>query len=184
MSLRSCDLRDGLRQQGSCWGDPPRLSGTTPGQMNGGTAIFLYQHSDHLTTRLTTDNSGQVANEQAHYPYGEGWYATGTADPSVLRKFTTYEKDGVTSAGQLHYAIHRTHGARIGRFLRPDPVRGRVRNPQRLNRYAYVTGDPTNRRDPRGLDDFDLGGGSDALAIVFAIVCFCYQSFIPLPWLL
>ncbi len=33
-----------------------------------------------------------------------------------------------------------------------DPKRGNVRNPQRLNRYAYVSNNPSNGVDPRGLD--------------------------------
>jgi hypothetical protein len=52
----------------------------------------------------------------------------------------------------LNYAVFREHSARTGRFLMPDPVRGNVRNPQRLNRFIYVMGNPTNRTDPRGLD--------------------------------
>jgi RHS repeat-associated protein len=131
--------------------------GTTPGQMSDTTAIFLFHHSDHLTARVTTDQAGNVSNQQGHYPYGEGWYAAGTADPSVLRKFTSYEKDGEVSAGQLHAATFRTHGARIGRFLRPDPVHGTSTDPQRLNRYAYVTGDPVNKIDPKGLELESVG---------------------------
>jgi len=113
--------------------------------------VLLYQHPDHLATRATTDNSGLSSNQQAHYPYGEGWYGTGTADPSVLKKFTSYEKDTEASAGQLHYALFRTHAARIGRFNRPDPVRGNIEDPQRINRYAYVGGEPIVRTDPVGL---------------------------------
>jgi hypothetical protein len=37
-------------------------------------------------------------------------------------------------------------------FNMADPVRGQASNPQRLSRYAYLTNDPVNRRDPRGLD--------------------------------
>jgi RHS repeat-associated protein len=132
-------------------------SGTTPGSApSDSVAILVYQHSDHLTTRVTTDQQGYLANQQGHYPFGELWYSNGTADPSVLQKFTSYEKDGEVASGQLHYAIHRTHGARIGRFLRPDPVRGRISNPQRLNRYAYVTGNPIRFTDRDGLDLEDL----------------------------
>jgi RHS repeat-associated protein len=101
---------------------------------------------------MTTDNSGNLSNEQGHYPFGEQWYATGTADPSVLRKFTTYSKETEATTGQLNYALARELSARIGRFNMTDPVRGQASNPQRLNRYAYVTNDPVNRRDPRGLD--------------------------------
>jgi RHS repeat-associated protein len=121
-----------------------------------GTATILYQHGDHLTTRLTTDNSGLLGNVQAHYPYGEtiSSQTSGTADPSVLRKFTSYLREEETDAtgGRLNYAIFREHSARIGRFLMADPVQS-TGNPQRMNRYGYTTGDPVNRTDSRGLDD-------------------------------
>ncbi len=85
----------------------------------------------------------------------------GTADPSVLRKFTSYLKDTEAGAGQLNYATFREHSSRIARFHMPDPVQGSARNPQRLNRYAYVANDPNNRVDPRGLqwEDFMLDWG-------------------------
>jgi RHS repeat-associated protein len=119
-------------------------------------STLLYQHADHLTTRVTTDNAGTLSNQQAHYPYGENWYANGAADGSVQRKFTSYRKEGGSLAsGQINYAIARYHGARIGRFHRPDPVRGNFRNPQRLNRYAYVTNNPVRYIDPKGLDMSD-----------------------------
>jgi RHS repeat-associated protein len=138
-------------------------------------ATILYQHGDHLTTRLTTDNNGDYSNEQRHYPpvvspprrvepYGEQIPAddcgtvlrlrSGQADASVLRKFTTYLKEEETDStgGKLNYAVFRSHSARTGRFLMADPVRGNVKNPQRLNRYSYVGGNPINRRDPNGRD--------------------------------
>jgi len=117
-------------------------------------ALFLYQHGDHLTGRLTTDQQGNVSNEQGHYPYGEAWYATGTADPSVERKFTSYLKDAEVSTGRLNYAVFRQHSARVGRFLRPDPLLGR--GAQGLNRYSYVRNNPVGRIDSRGLEDQDF----------------------------
>jgi RHS repeat-associated protein len=133
-------------------------AGTTPGSApSDSVSTVLYQHADHLTTRVTTENDGDLSNQQAHYPYGESWYTDGTADPSPPKagKFTSYRKetDSSLASGQINYAVARYHGARIGRFHRPDPVRGRIGNPQRLNRYAYVVGDPTNRFDPTGTDD-------------------------------
>lgn len=127
-------------------------AGTTPGQAPGDTvSLQLYQHNDHLSARFTTDNQAQVSNQQAHYPFGESWYSTGTADPSVVRKFTSYTKEPEAAAGQLNYATFREHSARLGRFHMADPVRGRISNPQRLNRYAYTINDPGNRLDPTGL---------------------------------
>jgi RHS repeat-associated protein len=59
------------------------------------------------------------------------------------------ERTGAAT-GQVNYAVFRQHGARIGRFHMADSIRSRVSNPQRLNRYACVLGNPTNRSDPRG----------------------------------
>jgi RHS repeat-associated protein len=126
-------------------------SGTTPGgAVADSYATLLYYHPDHLTARLTTDNSGQVSNQQGHFPFGEDWYSTGTADPSVNRKFTTYLQDDEAYNAKLHYAQARENSVRLARFQTADPVRGRISNPQRLNRYSYVMGDPINRRDPNG----------------------------------
>jgi RHS repeat-associated protein len=38
-----------------------------------------------------------------------------------------------------------------GRWMRPDPLAGDVTNPQSLNRYAYVTNNPTSLTDSTGL---------------------------------
>jgi RHS repeat-associated protein len=116
-------------------------------------STILYQHADHLTTRLTTENSGQLGNAQRHYPYGEALQETGTANPSVERKFTTYLKEWETDAtgGRLNYAVFRSHSARTGRFLMADPVQGQGA-PQRNNRYSYSGSDPVNRADANGLD--------------------------------
>jgi RHS repeat-associated protein len=127
-------------------------SGTTPGgSVADSYATLLFHHPDHLTTRITTDNSGQLSNQQGHFPFGEDWYSTGTADPSVERKFTSYLQDDEAYNAKLHYAQARENSVRLARFQTTDPVRGRIANPQRLNRYSYVMGDPINRRDPSGM---------------------------------
>jgi len=119
-------------------------SPTSPGSAPADTAsTLLYQHADHLTTRVTTDNAGTLSNQQAHYPYGENWYATGTADPSVKRKFTSYRKetDSSLASGQISYATACYHGARTGRFQRPVPRGGSAAGP---NGYGYGPNDPIN----------------------------------------
>jgi RHS repeat-associated protein len=139
-------------------------SGTNPGGAGSDAgALFLYQHDDHLTTRLTTDQQGNLSNEQAHYPYGEAWYAAGTADPSVERKYTSYLKDSEVATGRLSYAIYREHSSRVARFLTPDPA-GITDD---LNRYAYVGNDPIRfsdasglRRQGREMGDGPGGGGT------------------------
>jgi RHS repeat-associated protein len=113
-------------------------------------SVLLYQHADQLTTREATDNFGNVAYQRGNFPYGDMWYDTGAASASVKRKFTTYKYEAELS-GSLNYAMAREHSARLGRFHMPDPVQHVKRhNPQLLNRYAYVIGDPINFRDPTG----------------------------------
>ncbi|MFQ5723020.1 MAG: RHS repeat-associated core domain-containing protein, partial [Terriglobia bacterium] len=104
-----------------------------------------YHHSDHLSERLSTDANGNVAHAYGHYPFGETWYETGTADKW---KFTRYEREPEST---LDYAIFRYHNSRVGRFQTPDPIAGSIVDPQSLNRYAYVRNDPVNLVDPLGL---------------------------------
>ena len=109
-----------------------------------------YHHWDHLSMRLSTDDTGAVVNRQGHYPYGEQWYRTGTSP----RLFTTYERE---SESRPEYAMMRQHEFGLGRFTSPDPVRGTVADPQSWNRYAYVGSDPVNLVDPLGLHPLDIG---------------------------
>ena len=135
-------------------------TGTVPQQAVSDTVgLQLYQHPDHLTTRETTDNFGNVASLEGHYPFGETWYDTMTASPSVVRKFSTYAKDSEASSGMLNYAFFREHSARLGRFVTPDPKKPRLNGVQALNRYSYVAGDPVNRIDAKGLQ-FDFFQGA------------------------
>jgi RHS repeat-associated protein len=125
--------------------------GTTPGSAPvDSLSVLLYQHADHLTTRLTTENDGNLSDEQGHYPFGEGAYATGKADPSVLRKFTSFQKDSETGSAQQHNATFRQQAARLGRYLTPGAAQSEVMNSQSLNRYAYVFNDPAGFIDPEG----------------------------------
>ena len=154
---RTFDLYDGsqLISEFEDWASNTYSPGTTPGAaVADSSAIVLYHHADQLTTRVTTDNSGVVASEEGHYPFGESWYIGGTADPSVERKFTSYVVDEEANNAKLHYAVKRVHSARLGRFQTVDPILGDPKNPQRLNRYGYVLGDPIRKIDPRGTQDF------------------------------
>jgi RHS repeat-associated protein len=54
----------------------------------------------------------------------------------------------------LHYYKARMYGARLGRFLQPDPI-GYGGG---MNMYAYVKGDPVNFSDPLGLQEECVGG--------------------------
>ncbi len=132
-------------------------SGTTPAQAPAySVSLMLYQFSDHLTTRMSADNFASNASFEGHYPFGETWYDTGMACPSITKKFTSYNKDTEASSAFLNYAVHRQHSARLGRFHMADPVHGGTSNPQSLNRFSYGLGDPINNIDPTGLFNFKV----------------------------
>jgi len=144
----------------------PRVK--TPGQApSDSVSLLLYQHHDHMNTRVATDQQGNVAYQRGNYPYGDQWYDTGAASPNVARKLTRYRLEPELTASLLNAALYREHSARIGRFLTPDVKAGNRFNPQRMNRYSYASDDPINRWDPHGtnscpcVDDCDIGGAGD-----------------------
>jgi RHS repeat-associated protein len=106
--------------------------------------VFTYLYGDHLSTRVQAGSTGAVTRTFGHFPFGESWYETGTADKW---KFTTYERD---SESGLDYAQARFNSPALGRFMSLDPLGGSTGNPQSLNRYAYVANDPINFSDPSG----------------------------------
>ena len=63
-------------------------------------------------------------------------------------EFTSKERDSETG---LDYFGARYFSGAQGRFTSPDPLRGRLSDPQTLNRYAYVRNNPLSRTDPTGL---------------------------------
>ncbi len=108
-----------------------------------------YWHPDWLgTPRLYSKPARTIANDVALGPFGE-WYPGQGADTFF------------TGVGQNVMAIDvkafpaRSYHTTQGRWLSPDPAglaAVDITNPQSLNRYAYVGGDPLGNVDPDGLD--------------------------------
>jgi RHS repeat-associated protein len=108
-----------------------------------GTAFFV-NHSDHLgSIQAVTDASGIEVRRQDHTPFGDQHYASGSHAES---KGWIGEREEET---ELVYLNARYYDPEIGRFTAPDPI---VRLGQKLNRYAYVSNNPTNLYDPSGLE--------------------------------
>ncbi|MBC8164787.1 MAG: hypothetical protein H7Y20_02810, partial [Bryobacteraceae bacterium] len=95
--------------------------------------------------RLGSDLSGGVKL----LPYGEELQPPNVANDRT--KFATYHRDG----NGLDYADQRYYSPGTGRFLTSDPYQSpkAVGSPSGWNRFAYVTGDPVNKTDRRGLDE-------------------------------
>lgn len=98
--------------------------------------------------RVQTDYQGVVEQTCTSLPYGNG--TTCSADPSEYLFAGLQQEDnpGLESAAYRQYASY------MGRWNSPDPYGGSYNwaDPQSLNRYAYVVGNPLAMSDPSGLD--------------------------------
>ncbi|MFA6957339.1 MAG: RHS repeat-associated core domain-containing protein [Thermoanaerobaculia bacterium] len=115
-----------------------------------------HYHLDHLgTPRLLTDGSGNKIAMNAYLPFGEE-IPDGETEGERL-KFTGHERDNRDGvASQLDYMHARYYNPNLGRFLSVDPVldqKSAAKNPQRWNRYSYVSNNPVNKIDPDGREE-------------------------------
>lgn len=111
--------------------------------------LVSFNHPDHLSTRLITNQASGSVFEQTNLPFGNPLSSESTGGSS--RRFTSYER---SAASGLDYAINRHYDAAQGRFTQVDPIGMRASNlsdPQTLNLYAYCGNDPVNGTDPDGL---------------------------------
>ncbi len=91
------------------------------------------------------DNTRAIAQDQLFYPWGQTWTMAGTGQETRFAGLRHRD----TEAG-LDPTYFRMFSSTQGRWFSTDPVSGQPRDPQTLNLYAYVGGNPTNRTDPRG----------------------------------
>ena len=109
---------------------------------------------------LATDASGAkiTDSDTRYYPYGvtrPGLAGTGLPTD---RRFTGQREE--TGLGFYDYGA-RPYAPALGRFLQADTLVPDPGNPQSLNRYAYVLGNPLRLVDPSGhkyCDSFDANG--------------------------
>ena len=119
----------------------------------GNTLYFV--HTDHLgsVSAVTCGNSGgcpggfvirAVVGRQYYRPYG-GPRGAAVSLPTD-RAFTGQYRD----ATGLDYFRARYFSSSLGRFISADSIVPGAGNPQALNRYAFVLGNPLKYTDPTG----------------------------------
>jgi RHS repeat-associated protein len=118
--------------------------------------LAYYRHSDWIgSSRFASTPTRTMYFDGAYAPFGEAYAQTGTADLS----FTGMHQDTVAN---LYDFPAREYGIQ-GRWPSPDPAgisAVHPRDPQTLNRYAYVRNSPLHRLDPSGMCDvIDPGDG-------------------------
>ena len=106
--------------------------------------VITYYHQDRLgSTRLATDEDGEVVGEFKSLPFGQI-----IVNDDVRFGFTGKEQD---SSGDYYFGA-RYYDPDTGRFISVDPVRDN-------HAFAYVSNNPMNYIDPTGMfeivpDDF------------------------------
>jgi RHS repeat-associated protein len=128
------------------------FDGLRTARVDTGNAVFYYFTDQLGSTRAVTTSNGTVCYNADFTPYGGEVAITNTCAPK--HKFTGYERDSETG---LDYAIYRQYSSRLGRFLQPDALAGKLAVPQSLNRYAYALDDPLNMTDRLGLSPCPAG---------------------------
>lgn len=117
------------------------------------------------STRALLNSSGAVLARHDYLPYGEeivagiGLRTSGQgfgATDTNRQKYGLTERDDTTG---LDHTWWRKYENRSGRWTSPDPLRGRIDNPQSFNAYTYAANDPVNFVDPTGLDPQGALGG-------------------------
>src|SRR4030065_1406246 len=133
------------------------------GISSGGQKVFFY-HTDPAGTPLVmTDEKRNVVWRAEYKPFGEEFEVT--PDPENNRMFVGKEMDKET---ECYYFGARYMEPMIGRFVSPDPVGAvdpntgktyekSLRNPQRINLYAYGLNNPFNYIDPDGMEVYFIG---------------------------
>jgi RHS repeat-associated protein len=116
-----------------------------------------WMHEDPITkSKRVTNSSGGLVSTIELDPWGAD---TGVSSGAAFqpKKFTSYHRDDNGTDEAMFRRYNRWHS----RFDQPDPSDESYAfdDPQSLNRYAYVQGDPANLVDPTGtrcIDGFEI----------------------------
>ncbi|BAY84562.1 YD repeat protein [Calothrix parasitica NIES-267] len=112
-------------------------------QRNGETSFY---HADALgSTRIITDNAGDIANAYIYNPYGSI-----SKQAEIVRNSYKYTGEQFDPELQSYYLRARYYDPSTGRFISRDPFEGIVERPLSLNKYTYTEGNPINAIDPSG----------------------------------
>jgi len=129
-------------------------------------ATPTYRLADSLgSPAQARDSSGNLIEASEFMPYGQ--MVSGSSSDRLW--FTGLEWDGENSS---YHAQYRQYSPAQGRWLAPDPYDGSysLEDPQTLNRYAYVRGNPLAYTDASGLDGGVALCSTNQLACIAGVV--------------
>jgi RHS repeat-associated protein len=110
-----------------------------------------YFHVDHLgSVRRVSTGAGALEKAYDFFPYGLPVKETVGQERLWFASYELEHQNTSVYTDDLYFLHARWYFPSMGRFLSPDPVRGDPAQPQSLNLYAYVRGNPLNAVDPDG----------------------------------
>jgi RHS repeat-associated protein len=128
----------------------------------------FYMLSDHLkSTSALVARNGVLNVKYFYYPYGA---RRGVPFNTITAKHFTgqYHETSLPGGEGLSFYNARWYDPKLGRFLSSDTLVPDGNDPQALNRYTYVLGnplkfvDPTGHRNECGATSGDCGGASNS----------------------
>ncbi len=112
---------------------------------------YFYYMSDQInSTRVVTDDSGNVVYSATYSPFGKKIQSTHTIDDTPKPQFSGKERE---KAGSYDYFGARYYDHTAYRFNSTDPVINKkeaLLDPQRWNLYSYCRNNPITYLDPDG----------------------------------
>jgi RHS repeat-associated protein/uncharacterized repeat protein (TIGR01451 family) len=122
-------------------------------------STLSYIASDHLgSSTLVLDQNGAKIDEVRYYPYGaERWPLDG-AFPTDYR----FTGQRIETTLQLYHVGARFYDPYLARWLSADALVPDQANPQSLNRYSWVIGNPLKYIDPTGHKEEEACPADDA----------------------
>ncbi|MCK4643406.1 RHS repeat-associated core domain-containing protein [bacterium] len=123
-------------------------------------SLEKFFHQDILGNNiLLTDNTGGWVEKTTYGPFGDVISEKRRSPSSSIQhptsyKFTGKERD---KESNLDYFGARYLDYNNGRWMKPDVVVGDLGNPQEINRWTYVSNNPTRYVDPIGYLQAHLG---------------------------
>jgi RHS repeat-associated protein len=110
-----------------------------------------YFHVDHLgSVRRVSTGGGALEKAYDFFPYGLPVKETVGQERLWFGGYELEHQNTSDYTDDLYFLHARWYFPSMGRFLSADPVRGDPAQPQSLNLYAYVRGNPLNAVDPDG----------------------------------
>jgi RHS repeat-associated protein len=103
------------------------------------------QSVESVSASLTTDASGGIVAQSRYLPYGQERWTSGPAQTDFT--YTGQRADYYTHLIEMGA---RWYDPYLNRWISADTMVPGAGNPQNLNRYSYVVGNPLRHIDPSG----------------------------------